>query len=196
MRDQGEKEFVQRRGRRCTILPEFGNQNGNAGFQQGGRMERRTSVTVVLAAMLALAMGAAAMAADSNVGTWKLNLAKSTFSPGPAPKSQTLMIEAWGEDGVKYAADGMDADGKPMHWEVQAKYDGKLYPFKGNPDADMLSYKRIDASTVESTTQLKGKPMLTTRIVVSKDGKTRTLTQTGKNAKGQDVKNLLVYDKQ
>ena len=159
-------------------------------------MERRTSVIVVLAAMLALAMGVATMAADSNVGTWKLNPAKSTYSPGPAPKSQTLKIEAWGGDGVKYAADGMDADGKPVHWEFQAKYDGKFYPFKGNPDADMISYKRIDANTVESMTQLKGKPTMTTKIVVSQDGKTRTLTQTGKNAKGQDVKNLLVYDKQ
>jgi hypothetical protein len=159
-------------------------------------MERRTSVMVVLAAMLTLAMGVATMAADNNVGTWKLNLAKSTYSPGPAPKSQTLKIEAWGEDGVKYSAEGMDADGKPMHWEFQAKYDGKFYPFKGNPDGDMLSYKRIDANTVESTLQLKGKTTTMTRVVVSKDGKTRTLTQTGKNAKGQDVKNLVVYDKQ
>jgi hypothetical protein len=136
------------------------------------------------------------MAADNNIGTWKLNLAKSTFNPGPAPKSQTLKIEAWGADGVKYTADGVDAEGKPMHWEFQAKYDGKFVPFKGNPDADMLAYKRIDASTVESTTQRNGVPGLTSTVVVSADGKTRTLTQTGKNAKGQTVHNVVVYDKQ
>ena len=143
-----------------------------------------------------LAMGISAIAADSNIGTWKMNAAKSKFDPGPAPKSQTLKIEAWGADGVKYTADGMDADGKPSHWEMQAKYDGKFVPFKGNPDADMLAYKRIDANTVEATTQMNGKVMGTSRIVVSADGKTRTLTQTGKNAKGQDIHNTIVYEKQ
>ena len=113
-----------------------------------------------------------------------------------APKSQTLKIEAWGTDGVKYTADGTDADGKPTHWEFQAKYDGKFVPFKGNPDADMISYKRIDANTVDATTQLNGKVMGKTHVVVSADGKTRTLTQTGKNAKGQDVHNTVVYEKQ
>jgi hypothetical protein len=141
-------------------------------------------------------MGVSTIAADSNVGTWKLNPAKSKFDPGPAPKSQTLTIEAWGADGVKYSSDGTDGDGKPMHWEFQAKYDEKFVPFKGNPDADMLAYKRIDAHTVESTTQLKGKVTGHTRAVVSADGKTRTLTQTGKNAKGQDIHNTLVFEKQ
>jgi hypothetical protein len=151
---------------------------------------------VVLAATAMLALAVVSFAADVNLGTWKLNLAKSKFSPGPAPKSQTLKIEAWGDDGVKYSADGIGPDGKPMHWEFQAKYDGKDNPFKGNPDADMIAYKRIDANTVEATTKLKGKSAGMTKIVVSKDGKIRTLTQTGKNAAGQDVNNLLVYEKQ
>jgi hypothetical protein len=142
------------------------------------------------------AVGTATMAADTNVGVWKLNLAKSQYNPGPAPKSQTLKIEAWGADGVNYSADGMDAAGQPTHWEFQAKYDEKYVPFKGNPDADMISYKRIDANTIESTTQLNGKVTGHTRAVVSADGKTRTLTQTGKNAKGQDIHNVIVFDKQ
>jgi hypothetical protein len=150
----------------------------------------------MFAAVAVLALGVMSLAADINVGTWKLNVAKSKFSPGPALKSQTLKIEAWGEDGVKYTADGVDVTGKPMHWEFQAKYDGKNYPFKGNPDADSIAYKRIDANTLEGTTMLKGKPAGLTKIVVSKDGKTRTLTQTGKNAQGQTVNNLLVYEKQ
>ena len=149
----------------------------------------------LFSAVAILALGVMSLAADINVGTWKLNIAKSKFSPGPALKSQTLTIEAWGEDGVRFAADGVDAEGKPMHWEFQAKYDGKDYPFKGNPDADSIAYKRIDANTVEASTKLKGKPTGLTRVVVAKDGKTRTLTQTGKNAKGQDVNNHLVYEK-
>ncbi len=150
----------------------------------------------ILLAGLVLALGAVTMAADSNIGTWKLNLAKSKYSPGPAPKSQTLKIEAWGTDGVKYTADGVDADGKPTHAEFQAKYDEKFVPFKGNPDADMIAYKRIDANTIEATTQWMSKVTGHTKAVVSADGKTRTLTQTGKNSKGQDINNVLVYEKQ
>jgi hypothetical protein len=159
-------------------------------------MKRRSRFLPVFVALVVLAFSAATMAADSNVGTWKLNLAKSKYSPGPAPKSQTLKIEAWGADGVTYTSDGIDADGKPTHAEFQAKYDGKPVPFKGNPDADMIAYKRIDANTIEATTQWKGKVTGHTTAVVSKDGKTRTLTQTGKNAKGQDINNVLVYEKQ
>ena len=156
-------------------------------------MIRRLSIGV---GAFVLALGAVVLAADSNIGTWKLNVAKSKFSPGPAPKSQTLKIEAWGTDGVKFTSDGVDADGKPTHGEFQAKYDGKFVPFKGNPDADMLAYKRIDANTVEATTQWMGKVTGHTTIVVSKNGKTRTLTQTGKDPKGQDINNVIVYNKQ
>jgi hypothetical protein len=159
-------------------------------------MTRRTSFALAVAAVVVLALSAVTIAADSNVGTWKMNLAKSKYSPGPAPKSQTLKIEAWGEDGVKYTSDGVDADGKPTHSEFQAKYDGKFNPFKGNPDADMIAYKRIDANTIEATTQWMGAVTSHATAVVSTDGKTRTLTQTGKNAKGQVINNVIVYEKQ
>ena len=97
---------------------------------------------------------------------------------------------------MKYIADGVDGEGKTVHWDLQAKYDGKFYAFKGNADADMLAYKRIDANTVEAITQRAGKETGKTVIVVSKDGKTRTLTQTGTNAKGEKINNVIVYDKQ
>jgi hypothetical protein len=89
---------------------------------------------VVLAAMLALAMGAATMAADSK---------------------------------------RRDLETQPGQVNIQPR------PCTEEPDAED-----------------RGMGRLTTKIVVSKDGKTRTLTQTGKNANGQDVKNLAVYDKQ
>ena len=126
-------------------------------------MQRRFALVFALVVISVMALTTVVIAADNNVGTWKLNLAKSKYSPGPAPKSQTLKIEAWGNDGVKYTADGVGADGKPTHAEFQAKYDGKDYPFKGNPDADMLSYKRIDANTLEATTKLNGKGTITRR---------------------------------
>jgi hypothetical protein len=68
-------------------------------------MQRRSAFVFALALISVLALTAVVFAADNNVGTWKLNLAKSKYSPGPAPKSQTLKIEAWGEDGVKYTAE-------------------------------------------------------------------------------------------
>jgi hypothetical protein len=152
-------------------------------------------VPLALVALSILVLSRVSFGEDNNVGTWKLNLAKSKYSPGPAPKSQTLKLEA-AEDGVKYTADGIGADGKPTHAEFMAKYDGKDYPFKGNPDADTISYKRIDANNVEAVTKKNGKTTITGKVVVSKDGKTRTLTLTGKNAQGQDVNNTVVYDKQ
>jgi hypothetical protein len=161
-----------------------------------GPMQRKSAFMFALVLMSVLALTAVVIAADNNVGTWKLNLAKSTYRPGPAPKSQTLTIEAWGEDGVKYTAVGVGADGKPTRAQFQAKYDGKDYPFTGNPDADMLSYKRIDANNLEATTRLKGKVTIAAKAMVSADGKTRTVTQTGTNAQGQALNVTSVYEKQ
>src|SRR4026207_1022303 len=158
-------------------------------------MQRQLSAMFVLVLISVLALTAVVIAADNNVGTWKLNLAKSKYSPGPPPKSQTLKIEALGDDGTRYGADGVGAHGKPTHAEFQAKYDGKDYPFKGNPDADMLSYKRIDANTLEATTKLNGKSTIAANVVVSADGKTRTVTQTGTNAQGQALNVTSVYER-
>jgi hypothetical protein len=159
-------------------------------------MTRQIRALMGIATLVIMAASVTAAPQDPNVGTWKLNLAKSKYSPGPAPKSGTLKIEAWGTDGVTYTSDGVDSTGAPIHSTFQAKYDGKFVKFTGNPDADMIAYKRIDANTVEATTQLAGKVTGTTKVVVSADGKTRTLTQTGKNAKGQTINNVLVYEKQ
>ena len=157
-------------------------------------MNRKSLALLAAVGMAALCV--TVFAADANIGTWTLNVAKSKFTPGPSPKSQTLKIEPWGDDGVTYTADGVGPDGKPSRWEFQAKYDGKDYPFKGNPDADTIAYKRVDGYTLEAATKLKGKPSGNVKVVVSKDGKTRTLYQTGKNAAGQEINNVLVYEKQ
>ena len=153
------------------------------------------TIPLVLA-MLAVSVGLWAQQ-DPAIGTWKLNLAKSKYSPtGLAPKSGTTKIEPFGKNGVKLTADGVDPQGKPTHVEWSADADGKDYPVKGNPDADAVSLKRIDANTVEVTNKKGGKVMTTARWVFSNNGKTRTNTTKGTNAQGQALNNVAVFDKQ
>jgi hypothetical protein len=135
------------------------------------------------------------VAADPTVGTWKLNTAKSKYSPGPAPKSATITYEETA-DGIKRMGESVDADGNKTSFEYTAKYDGKDYPVTGSDTIDMIALKRINDRTTEATLKKSGKVVSTARRVVSKDGKMLTLTITGTNAKGQKIKNIAVYDKQ
>ena len=143
-----------------------------------------------------LAGTALAQAADPQIGSWTLNLAKSTFSPGPAPKSGTTKIEAAGA-GAKVIVDQAMADGTMRHWEFTANYDGKDSPVTGNnPDADMVARTRINANTVATVAKKGGKVTTSQTSAVSADGKTRTVTTKGVNAVGQTVNNVSVYDRQ
>jgi hypothetical protein len=151
--------------------------------------------TIVLT--LALYFVAAAVcyaSAGVQMGTWKLNEAKSTLAPGVA-KNSTVVYEAVG-DNVKVTVDGTDRDGKPAHNEWTGKFDGKDYPVTGDPDSDARSYKEVNDNTLALTVKKGGKVTLTGRVVVSADGKTRTLTSSGTDPQGKKFKNIAVYDKQ
>jgi hypothetical protein len=150
--------------------------------------------TTLLLVALVLNVAAAA-AADQHSGTWKMNPAKSKYSPGPAPKSNMLKIDS-DADNMKLSSDGIDAAGNPTHVEYTAKFDGKDYPVSGLPNADTVALERPDASTIRSTLKKGDQVVMTVTSVISKDGKTRTSTFKGKDAKGQDVNNVVVYDKQ
>jgi hypothetical protein len=152
-------------------------------------------LTLLAITVSVLVLGSIAQAADNQVGTWKLNVAKSKYSPGPPPKEGTLTVEAI-PNGLKITIDGTDAEGKPVHMEFAPTYDGKDVPATGMPGADTISIKKIDDYTVQAVSKKEGKPLTTTRTVVSKDGKTRTTTQKGTNAKGEKVNNKIVYDRQ
>jgi hypothetical protein len=142
-----------------------------------------------------LMLFAATVVADQSSGTWKMNAEKSKYSPGPAPKNLTVVVES-DSDSYKIDATGTDTDGKPIHVQYSAKFDGKDYPATGIPNADSVSVKRIDENTVETTQKKDGKVVMTITTKVSKDGKTRTSTWHGKNAEGKDVHNVVVFDKQ
>jgi hypothetical protein len=143
----------------------------------------------------ALALNISAAAGDQHSGIWKMNPAKSTYSPGPAPRSNLVKIDSDTEN-IKLNSDGIDAAGNPTHVEYTAKYDGKDYPVTGMPIADTVALERPDASTIRSTLKKGDQVVMTVTSVISKDGKMRTSTFKGKDAQGQDVTNVVVYDKQ
>jgi hypothetical protein len=150
--------------------------------------------TIVLTVALCLLAGAVCFASDANMGTWKLNESKSKIAAGAA-KNNTVVYEA-AEDKVKVTVDGVDGDGKPAHNEWTGNFDEKDYPVTGDPGSDTRAYTRVNDHTLEMTIKKDGKVTVTGRVVVSADGKSRTVTTSGTDAKGKKVKNTGVYDKQ
>ena len=165
-------------------------------------MRRMSFLRVGLSVIAVLVFSQMTFAADMLSGTWKLNLAKSTFSPANlAPKSgTTTWVVAPG--GVNTVTNGVDSKGRKTHSEYTAKFDGQDISWKGtidgslSPDQDAVAWKKIDDYTYELTNKLKGQVLTTQRTVISKDGKSRTNTITGKNAQGVTVNNTQFYEKQ
>jgi hypothetical protein len=158
---------------------------------------RRLALATLMVNLVLWAQGnpASAQATDPVIGMWKLDPAKSKYSPGPPPKSLTLKFETVGE-GLKLTSDGVGAEGQATHTEYTAKYDGKDYPITGSTISDTVSLKRIDTNTVERTDKKSGKIVQTLMRKISSDGKTMTATVKGTNAAGQPVNNELVFVKQ
>ena len=154
------------------------------------RMYLVSSVAVPLAVV---ALGGTALA--QSVGTWNLNLAKSKYTEGQAPKSATLVYEAAGA-GIKVTVDQVPADGPAIHYAYSADYDGKDVPVVGNPNADMAARTRVNATTTKLVNKMGGQTLSTVTLVDSADGKMLTITTTGKDAKGQNTDSVAVYDKQ
>jgi hypothetical protein len=148
-------------------------------------------------AILFLTLAAAGMVlAQSNpfVGTWKLNVAKSKYDPGPAPKSQTRKWDASG----KVSVEGVGATGKHMSYGYPIMNDGKEYPTSGTvPNgADKISSKKINPTTVQVDFSRGGKHAEMTIFAVSKTGKMLTITARGTNADGSAFNNVTVWEKQ
>lgn len=149
----------------------------------------------MIALMVAMCFAALTLCFASPVmGTWKLNEAKSKF-PAGAAKNHTVVYEAAG-DSVKVTVDGVDGQGKATHNEWTGKFDGKEYPLVGDPAADTRAYKMVSANKMELTNRKGGKVTASGTIVVSADGKSRTVTITATDAMGKKMSSTAVYDKQ
>ena len=149
---------------------------------------------IVMTLAFCFVAGAMGFASEVNMGTWKLNEAKSKFAPG-TPKNTTVVYEAAGDD-VKVTIDGTGNDGNPTHNEWTGKFDGKDYAVTGDPTSDTRSITKIDDRTLGFNVKKGGTVIVSGRIVVSADGKSRTVTTSGTDSKGTKVKSTAVYDKQ
>ena len=148
----------------------------------------------MLSLALCLAGAALSFAQSPQMGTWKLNEAKSKI-PAGAPKNTTVVYAATG-DNVKVTTDGTGRDGQSAHTEWTGKFDGKDYPLSGDSSADSRSYKMINDHTLELSNKMAGKVVATGRIVVSPDGKTRTIHLSTTDSAGKKIASTGVDDKQ
>jgi hypothetical protein len=149
---------------------------------------------IVMTLALGLVGAALCLAADGFMGTWKLNEAKSKLAPGTA-KNNTVVYSAMG-DNIMVTIDGTDAAGKPTHTEWTGKFDGKDYPVTGDSTSDARSVKKIDDHTLTFAVKKGIKVLITGRIVLSADGKSRTVTTEGTDTSGKKISATAVYDKQ
>jgi hypothetical protein len=148
--------------------------------------------TIGLALLGMMAAGTMCFA-NPTAGTWKLNESKSKF----AGKGRTTMV-VWDKDGEndRCTVDGTDADGKKTHSVWTGKLDGKDYPITGDPRSDMRSFKMNGEHALDMVSKKDGKVVGDGKIEVAADGKTRTVTSTITNEKGEKETDTLVYDKQ
>jgi len=138
---------------------------------------------------------AVALASDLVVGTWKLNVGNSKFSPGPAPKEETRIYEAQG-DGIKVIVSTMEADGHSTTVRIAANYDGKDYPIAGSSDYDAIVLKKINEQTAEAALMHGQKVIATAKREISADGKTMTITYKTSQDQDRPTNNQAVYNKQ
>lgn len=153
---------------------------------------RAATFGLILAMAFMTIISLSAQAGDPLTGTWDLNLEKSKFTNASAPKSETRTYEATGQQD-KMTSERINADGKQVTIQYTANLDGKDYPYTGVPFHDSISLVPVDALTANYT--VKGKVAGGGTRVISKDGKTMTISFKGTDPKGQPVEIIYVFDK-
>ena len=154
-------------------------------------MKTRSLVMTMVLCFVGLA---ASFAENPNMGTWKLNEAKSKLAAGML--KSTLVVYTADGDTIKVVTDGTDGKGNPMHTEWTGKFDGKDYPLTGDPTADSRSYQTVNEHTLTLENKKDGKVTTSGKIVVSPDGKTRALTVSAKDSAGKKLRSTAIYNKQ
>ena len=155
-------------------------------------MKTRTTLIALLISAVATTLCLAAD--DAFMGTWKLNEAKSKFSAGAI--KNTKVVYAQTGDEVTITVDGVDASGKAVHHVWTGKMDGKDYAAKGSDMHNTRAYTKVDAHTITYTVKKDGKDVGTGKVVLSADGKSRTVTETDKGDDGKELSVTAVYDKE
>jgi|SRR5450631_2289836 len=150
--------------------------------------------TIAASLVLCFAGAVVCLAANANLGSWKLDESKSTFSPG-APKSTMVVYEAAG-DSIKVTIDGVGFDGNPTHTEWTGKFDGKDYPVTGDSNQSARAYTKVNAHTLKFKIKSGDTTILSGTIVTAADGKTRTVTASGTTVAGAKISYTAAYDKQ
>jgi len=148
----------------------------------------------VVAVALTFVAAAACFAVSPQMGTWKLNEAKSKLVPGMWKNTTVTYAEQ--KDKIKVTVDGVDKDGKPTHSVWVGKWDGKAYPTKGNLSWTSAAYKVVNDRTNDITAMKDGKMVWSGTITVAADGKSRTVTLNGTGADGKKFNGKAVYDKE
>jgi hypothetical protein len=169
---------------------EIDGDDGSAGIRA-----MRTKNTLVALTLLLAASRVSLAGENPLMGTWKLNESKSKYAPGSAKNTRVAYTAAKG-DMIKCMGDGVDKDGKPIHWTWTGKLDGKPYPIKGSPAFDTLAYHPVNERTNDTTATKNGKVVMTATITVAKDGKSRVVTLTGTDASGKKFTDTTYYDKE
>jgi hypothetical protein len=150
---------------------------------------------LAIAATVCGATIAAAAVPDPVVGTWQLNASKSTFTAGPAFKSQTRTYTQSGQS-ITLVMKSVTADGKEVKSQTTYLLNGKDFPVAGNADYDSLSAHQVDSNSATFTLKKGGKAVGTTTRTVSKDGKTLTTKTKLTTAKDEKSESTMVFDKQ
>jgi len=148
-------------------------------------------------ALVGLPLTSAAQTPSSWLGSWSLNIARSTYDPGPPPyKRATYTIEPWGADGMKVIYDMVHPRGGTTHLEWQGRIDGKDYPLQGIDAFVTYAYNQVSPGVYETIVKMGGRVAAKSTVTVSADGKTMTTTTKGVDSSGRAVTTLTVYERQ
>jgi hypothetical protein len=157
---------------------------------------KKLSVFVAVLGLIVVDLNAQSQADINRLsGSWKLNVEKSKFNPGPGSKSQTLTWKLTAT-GFEFTVDTVTAQGQTTQSRASGTHDGKPYAFKTANYSGMRTTRWVDAYTIEETDTVDGRVRNSRTAVISKDGKVLTVTTKGINAQGQPTNNVVVYEKQ